>query len=240
MKKRLLIIVPIIVIFALISSLMIFGSVGTFSWFSDQVTSNDNTITAGELDLKIDSGDTLLPFTIEKFQPGETKGSPTYMIKNVGNVPGVLSFKVINVSTNENGVIQPESAAGDSSGVKLDPDNFTIATGDGELLDQVYMTFWVDDTSGQRPAPFDWQDNKFWSGYPDESGYYSLPVNTDLLAGKNVVLQPGQTLYIGVVTMFIDDTATSYGWILDGVLNNAAMGDDIKFDIILSLNQIVP
>jgi len=238
MKKKLAIILPIVVV---VLSFMVWGATATGAWFTDQVSSNANTVTAGELDLKIDGGDTLVPFVIEKFQPGETKGSPTYTLKNVGNVPGVLSFKVANVTTNENGVIQPESAAGDANGVRLDPDGFTIASGgEGELLDQVYMTFWVDDTPGQRPAPFDWQDNKFWSGYPDESSYYSLPVNVDLLAGKNVVLQPGQTLYMGVVTMFINDIATSYGWILDGVLNNAAMGDDIKFDVTLSLNQVQP
>ncbi len=238
MKKKLAIILSVTIAAILV---LAFGAIGTNAWFKDQVSSNANTITAGELDLKIDGGDVLIPFVIEKLQPGETKGSPTYMLKNVGNVPGVLSFKVTNVTTNENGIIQPESAAGDADGVKLDPDNFTIASsGEGELLDQVYMTFWVDDTPGQRPAAFDWQDNKFWSGYPDESSYYSLPVNVDLLANKNVILQPGQTLYMGIVTMFINDANTSYDWVLDGVPNNAAMGDDIKFDVTLSLNQVQP
>jgi len=211
----------------------------TSAFFSDTVTSTGNTFAAGTLDLQVDGGEVLIPFSVTNMQPGDTLGSPTYALTNVGTLPGVLSMEVHNVITNENGVIHPEELAGDAVGVRLDPDGFSIvASGFGELLDQTYIRFWVDDTPGQRPANFDWQDTKFWAGYPDESSYYSLPVDTDLMAGDNITLQPGETLYFGVVTRFIDDTSSSYGWILDGVANNAAMGDDFTFDIEMSLTQI--
>lgn len=221
-------------------ALMSVAAIGaTRAFFSDTVTSTGNTFAAGTLDLEVDGGDVLVPFSVLNMKPGDTLGSPTYELRNVGSLPGVLSFKVMNMVTNENGVIQPEDAAGDAVDLRLDPDGYSIvASGYGELLDQVYIRFWVDDTPGQRPANFDWQDNKFWAGYPDESSYYSLPVDTDLMAGKGITLDPGEVLYMGVVTKFIDDTNTSYSWILDGVPNNAAMGDDFTFDLEVSLSQL--
>lgn len=221
----------------------------TYAYFSDIETSAGNTLTAGTLDLKVDGNDAMIPYSVSKLKPGEIRGTPTYAIKNTGSVPGRLSYKVTNVTTNENGVSEPERAAGDADTVRLDPDGHSIAaSGTGELLDQVYLTFWVDDTPGQRPAPYDWEDAKYWAGYPDESSYYQLPVDTDLMAGKkwrsgpyagqDLILYPGQTAYIGIGVQFINDTQTDYGWILDGVRNNAAMGDDFKFDIELGLKQV--
>ena len=239
----------------IIMSLLIIGTImgiagaGTWAYFSDTEQATGNTFTAGTLDLQVNGLEGFIPYAVGNLKPGETRGTPTYAIKNVGSLPGTLSYKVTNVVTNENGVIEPEANAGDVEDVRMDPDGFSIAaSGKGELLDQVYMVFWVDDTPGQRPAPFDWQDAKFWGGYPDESSYYKLPVNTDLMAGKTwmsgpyagqpLVLQPGQTAYMGVGVSFISDTDTPYGWILDGVKNNAAMGDDFKFDIEVGLSQI--
>lgn len=212
----------------------------TRAYFSDTETSTGNTFSAGTLDLKVDGADAVVPFTVSNLKPGETKGSQTYTLKNMGSLPGVVTLKVKNVTTNENNLIEPEVSAGDSDGSRLDPDGFTIATdGKGELLDQLYLRFWVDDTPGQRPAPFDWQDT-YWSGYPDESSYYSMPINTDLMNGKNIIMQPGDELYMGSVAKFIDDTDTPYGWILDGVLNNATMDDDVRFDLEVGLKQVTP
>lgn len=225
-----------VMVVALVS---VVGYGATQAYFSDTETSEDNSFTSGVLDLQVEGEDSIVPFTVTNIVPGETKGSTTYMMQNVGTVPGVVTMKVTNVRTEENTVHEPEESAGDGSGVRLDPDNFSIATGDGELLDQVVMRFWVDDTPGQRPAPFDWQD-KYWEGYPDESSYYSLPVDTDLMASKNIVMQPGDVLYFGVVTKFISDTNTPYDWILDGVANNTAMDDSIIFDLEMGLQQVTP
>jgi predicted ribosomally synthesized peptide with SipW-like signal peptide len=222
----------------------------TRAYFSDVGTSTGNTFTAGTLDLKVDGQDALIPYSVADLKPGDSRGTSTYAITNTGSIPGVLSMKVKNVVTDENEVLGPEIKAGDAEDVRLDPDHYSIAaSGYGELLDQVMLTFWVDDTAGQRPAPFDWQDTKYWNGYPDESSHYSLPVNTDLMAGKTwksgpytgqpLILNPGQTAYIGIGAQFISDTSISYGWILDGIPNNAAMGDDFKFDLEIGLNQVI-
>ena len=241
----------ILISLAIIGVVAVIGVGATVAYFSDTETSTGNTFTAGTLDLKVNGGDVFIPYAVGNLKPGESRGTDTYVITNTGSLPGILSLKVANVITNENGVIEPESAAGDAESVRLDPDHYTIAaSGYGELLDQVSLTFWVDDTPGQRPAPFDWQDTKYSATYPDESSTYHLPVGIDLFAGKTwasgpyvgqpLIIYPGQTAYIGVGVRFIDDSWTSYGWILDGVRNNAAMGDDFEFDIELGLIQLTP
>lgn len=234
MKKIILSLVAVFAVVAVAAGI-------TWSQFNDSETSTDNSFAAGTLDLKVNDADSMATFTVENMVPGQTKGSPTYTLRNAGTVPGVVTMKVKNVRTEENGVTNPETKAGDSDGTRLDPDNFTIATsGQGELLDQLILKFWVDDTPGDRPAPFDWQDLFKTEVYPDESSYYSLPVDTDLMAGKNIVMNPGDVLYMGSVAKFIDDVDAPYGWILDGVLNNATMSDSVVFDLEVGLKQVNP
>ncbi len=231
----------ILISLSIVSMAGAIGIGGTVAYFSDTETSTGNTFTTGTLDLKVNGEDAFIPFEISNMKPGDTLGTATYTIKNNGSLPGVLSYKVTNVTTNENGVIDPEESAGDAENLRLDPDGYSIAaSGYGEFLDQVYIVFWVDDTSGQRPASYDWEDCKFWAGYPNESDYYSLPTDTDLMAEENIVLNPGEELYMGITVMFISETWPSYSWILDGIPNNTAMGDDFQFDIELGLNQITP
>ncbi len=79
-----------------------------------------------------------------------------------------------------------------------------------------------------------WLDTTI-GGYPDESSYYSIPVGSPIVLDADFNL--GETLDIGIKIKFLDDTWTPYGWILDGVPNNAAMGDSIKMDLVFDLTQ---
>lgn len=232
-----------------LAAILCIGMIGAaFAAFQDTESSTGNTFTAGSLDLKVNGVDAFVPYSVSNLKPGESRGTDTVSITNTGTLPGKLTFKVRNVVTNENDLVEPETTGGDAANLRIDPDGFSVGTGYGELFDQVYLVFWLDDQPGQRPSPSDWQDTKYWQGYPDESSYYSIPIDTDLLAGKvwasgtyagqPIVLQPGQTAYMGIGVKFIDDTDTPYAWILDGAKNNVAMSDDFKFDIEIGLNQI--
>ena len=230
------------ILFSILSILAVTGGVTayTMTQFTDTEKATGQVLGAASLDLQVDGKDEIVPFAVSNLTPGDRKGSPTYQICNVGSVAGKVQMKISNVVSNEGTIIEPETTAGDADSSRLDPDGFTIATsGYGELLDQLVLRFWVDDTPGQRPAAFDWQDT-YWEGYPDESSYYSLPVNTDILASKNFVLQPSACGYMGAVATFIDDTNTPYSWITDGVLNNAAMNDTVAFDMEVGLTQLAP
>lgn len=230
------------IVISALTILIVVGGVAayTYSQYNDTEAGTGDVLGAATLDLQVDGQDSIVPFTVANMQPGQTKGSPTYQICNVGTVAGKVFMKASNFVTNENSLVEPETSAGDAADSKLDPDGFTIATqGKGELLDQLYLRFWVDNTAGQRPAAFDWEDT-YYANYADESSYYSIPVDTDLLASKNFVLQPSACGYMGVTAKFIDDVDASYGWILDGVANNATMNDDVTFDMEVGLAQVNP
>ncbi len=108
MKKILLSLLGIIVVIGLVG-------LGAFAWFSDVETSNGNIFTAGTLDLNIDGGNTnVVKFTVANMRPGnQPKGS--YNLKNVGTINGFLDLENIVVTSAENGRLDPEIAAGDTT-----------------------------------------------------------------------------------------------------------------------------
>lgn len=218
-----------IIIIGVVAGMM---GAGTFSYFSDVETSSGNTFTAGVLDLKVGDNDPCCwSFSIGPMIPGQTYFSGFVNVTNMGNIPGNLTVNITNLFCHENGLEEPEIAAGDSANTQLDPDGFSQEGGYGELWDQVMFSLVIDDGDGVR----DWQDTTMYL-YPDESSYYSIPVNTPIVLDNNFTA--GETLGFGVEVKFIDDSWTSYSWILDGIPNNAAMGDSVSMDLVFKLEQI--
>lgn len=129
----------------ILASLLMIGLVigiagaGTWAYFSDTESVNENTFTAGTLDLKIsnldDESTTKLPFEIENVKPGDS-GSEKAKLKNEGNVAGTVYVKISNIVNDEHGLTAPESAMGDTTvtgelGANL---NVVIKVGSGPIL----------------------------------------------------------------------------------------------------------
>lgn len=75
-----------------ITALLIVGLVGggTYAWFSDTESSEDNTLTAGTLDLNINGGDdAVTTFDVSNVAPGDS-GSGNSTLTNVGSLLGEL------------------------------------------------------------------------------------------------------------------------------------------------------
>lgn len=90
-----------------------FGAIGTGAWFSDVEASTGNVLTAGTLDLTVDgSNNNAVKFTVNPFVPGN-QPTATYLLKNEGDITGYLDLHSIKVIDFENGIIEPESSAGD-------------------------------------------------------------------------------------------------------------------------------
>lgn len=105
----------------------------TAAWYSDTETSNDNTFTAGSLNLTVDGNDGInkVKWTVGPMVPGnQPKG--TFTLANTGNVAGFLDLENITVTSQENGIIEPETEAGDST------------TPDGELEDVLNLRLFTD------------------------------------------------------------------------------------------------
>lgn len=196
----------------LISALTI-GFVGvvaigaTLAYFSDLETSTGNTFAAGSLDLTIDGGNVnVVKFDVSNMRPGsQPKG--TYRLANVGTINGFLDIENIVLTEMENGCLDPELDAGDTT--CGDP-----GVGEGELGQVVNLRLFVDyNCDGWISTG----DKVFFNGL-----FSTLPGNFEL----NEPLNAGQEVCI---------VALADWW--STPLDNLAQGDSMTLDMTFELGQ---
>ena len=131
MKKILISLMAIALVIGLVGA-------GVVASFSDTETSTGNTFRAGTLDLKVgDENPNLSPdFTLGPLAPGAS-GSYTWVLTNVGNLPGFLDLSSVTVVNTEG--LNPESETGDTSepgelGANLLVELFLDVNGDGNYV----------------------------------------------------------------------------------------------------------
>ena len=235
-----------IIIIGVVAGMM---GAGTFSYFSDTETIANNTFTAGTLDLTVNGGDEPITclFSADNMAPGHTYNAGTITLRNNGSIPGRLTVKVSNPISHENGLMEPEIADGDLPGVEIDPTGYDANAGDGELWDQITVAIWIEgltyggagahNNNGEK----DWDDTilkDYSSTQDDYSNTCSIKLDTDLASGKNIILQPGESITLGVSVKFIDDNSNSWWGGQGSLTNNMAMSDDVQFDLIIGLEQV--
>jgi hypothetical protein len=227
---------PLIVSLSLIIAAGAIAGVGTLAQLSDSAVTGTHSWSAAVMDIRVGGSDNpTFHWTTTNMEPCTEYFTGFKRVKNVGSVDGNLTVTIRNLMCMENGLFAPEIAAGDSDNVQMDPDGFSQEGGYGELWDQVLFTFIIDMNGDlEHLNPAGWQD-KHIGLYPDESGYYSIPVDTPIVLDAD--FEPGETLDIGIAIHWIDDTNVPYTWILDGVPNNAAMSDTIEMDLEFNLFQ---
>ena len=124
-------------------AILIIGIVGggTWAFFSDNETSQNNTLTAGTLDLQVGAAD---PCTESidigtQIQPGNGGNAADWTTTNLGSVSGTFKVEIGSINNYENTRSEPEEAAGDT----------TSGATEGELGDFVDIAIWLDmDRSG--------------------------------------------------------------------------------------------
>jgi predicted ribosomally synthesized peptide with SipW-like signal peptide len=70
---------------------------GTFAWLTDTEAVQNNSLTAGTLDLKVDGSGTTVPFTFENIFPGD-QGNYTWNLHNVGTGDGRVYLQDIELT----------------------------------------------------------------------------------------------------------------------------------------------
>jgi predicted ribosomally synthesized peptide with SipW-like signal peptide len=121
---------------------------GAYAKFTDSEVSLTNKVAAGTLDLSVlnDPYPEYVPFDVKDAVPGmTTKGqtpSQTKMVhfKNVGNVAGNLSVKVVLDTNDENGVQEPEPAWDTTASGELAQNMLVSIDGLGAMIDQPLTT----------------------------------------------------------------------------------------------------
>ena len=126
-----------IIVLSLATLLMmaVVGS-GTWAYFGDNETSQNNSITAGTLDLQVGTSD---PCTEaidigSLLQPGDSSNAADWTVTNKGSTSGALKIAVSGITNYENTRTEPEQAAGDT----------TNGSTQGELGDSVDIAIWLD------------------------------------------------------------------------------------------------
>ncbi len=127
-RTKLYIMLAVITVAVLI---LAFGAIGVNAYFIDQETSEDNTLTAGTLDLTVDDQDdpNVVHMSVD-VNPGDTLHQ-YWVLKNVGTVCGQPSIEFANIVNYENGCTEPESA--------LDATCGDSGEGLGELGSKLYV-----------------------------------------------------------------------------------------------------
>ena len=98
MNKKMLLSILIIGVVA------VSAGAGTWAYYSDTETSNDNTLTAGTLDLQLDGANGIAGVSISNVAPGDLDvTADTILVSNEGTIDGTLTASVSNVGDSENG-----------------------------------------------------------------------------------------------------------------------------------------
>lgn len=188
----------------------------TKAWFLDTETSTGNTFTAGTLDLTVDGkeGPEVVHVVKENMKPqlpytyqGYNK---QFVLKNVGNLPGVVSITLKNLKNFENGCNEPETTLGDVT--------CTDADNQGELGQYTWVK-WSENHWGIYDPAIGWSGSAMFN-----------PLNT-----ANGVTVTGPTLAPG--QLFSAYMWLDFPFRADN-MENLAQGDNMTFDIEFVLNQV--
>ena len=181
----------------------------TIAQFEDTETSEDNTFTAGTLDLKVNDQDdpSVIHVVKENMVP---KPNWTYQgynqqfnLKNAGSVPGTVSWTIKNVENYENDCNEPEDSLGDIT--------CTAGSDQGELGQYT----WVQWSRNQAP----------WGSFGPQFNPFNTAADVEV---TGPVLAPGETL---AAYMWLDFPLRADN------LENLAQGDNLEFDIEFRLEQ---
>ena len=83
----------------LLVAVLAIGLFGTGAWFSSQVQSTNNSLTAATLSLTANGGSgTTQSYVLTNLKPGDWAPAGQVIAQNTGSIPGHLWFEVVNIS----------------------------------------------------------------------------------------------------------------------------------------------
>lgn len=179
----------------LVLLLLVGVGIGTYrltqALFSDTEVSQDNTFTAGTLDLSVDgnNGTAFDSITVENLgADGTIDGSKTWTINNSGSLPGTLSFSLRDLNNLENGCNEPEAI--------VDTTCANPGLGEGELGNAISAILTLDRNDGQGASTIVTNNlatanvGLFASQWDANAGTIEIPANGSVKVTMNWATDP--------------------------------------------------
>lgn len=209
MRKILIALLGVLLVAAL-------AGAGTFAYFSDTETSEDNSFTAGTLDLVVGGGASL-PFVFENIAPGDSD-TDYDGLKNSGSIAGELDIVMSATNNNDNGQEEPENDQGTD-------------TGNGDLGGQLKMALWLDLDEDGTAESTDIGLKSDGTTYDPSLGLDYATV--DSYSGKS---------WNGITTLDPSEGGNAdanivINWELPSGTDNRVMGDSVSYDLTFELEQ---
>jgi spore coat-associated protein N len=195
-----------------ITALLIIGLIGggTYAYFSDTEVSEDNTLTAGTLDLNIEGADDpVTTFNVGAVAPGDS-GSGNSTLSNVGSMAGELDISTSAVTNT------PGAGGGEYEG------------GSGELgaIAEIAMYLDIDQSGGATAGDIGFKSDE--TTYDPTGGFDYDIINN----------YASETWDAVIATMAISATDDFIAlWQVPTSANNTIQGDSVSFDITFTLEQ---
>ncbi|SFR47812.1 SipW-cognate class signal peptide [Halogeometricum rufum] len=182
---------------------------GTMALFSDEETSENNSISAGRLDMRVGAGGNA-NVNVGPIHPGES-GTESITLKNRNNstIGGVLDVTGVSVTSGENGRTDPEHEANDST------------AGQGELDDKLKLRAYVENADGD----YDFVDGAGDLVAGDKSSVGKIKAKNLKPRAVGFSVDPGET-----VELVVD-------WDLPESVGNVVQTDDVSLDLTFELVQ---
>jgi predicted ribosomally synthesized peptide with SipW-like signal peptide len=213
-----------IVIIALLALSLGYGAIAVFT---DEETTETNILTAGTLDLTVNDENEPLTLKIEvsNIAPGYDSGYYKWNCKNVGSLTGNLTVTFSAIVNDDNGLNDPETDAGDSTG----------GDGEGELgqylkpkgmwgpygwsVPSIVISVWQTGPTNPwgTPGLNGWGDKTFVYG--------ALAPGAEIAMFLQLTLDENLRIWDGTKWIEVDD--------------NIIQSDSVEFTITFKLEQIV-
>jgi predicted ribosomally synthesized peptide with SipW-like signal peptide len=200
----------------------------TGAYFSDTETVAGNSFTSGSIDLQLGAGNPI-PFNVTDVLPGATGAGKVTLTNAAGSVPADLDIDLADVIQSENGIIAPESAAGDyenggdlwisyeMAGYVDVNQNGTFDSGD------VQLTY-----NGQKAAyPGFWGGDFHYAGIGTDG-------SSNMSAGWNDIMTLNGGQSVDLVLMW----KINPNWTYPNYNQNIIMTDTLGFSVKSSLEQV--
>lgn len=215
MKRILLSLVVIVGVSAAVAG-------ATRAYFSDTETSTGNTFAAGTLDLEFGAGNSI-PFNVSDVVPGQSGTGKVTLTNATGSIDGVLDVNLENLVEAENGLVEPELAAGDyDNGGDLGLDSLQIAFFVDVNKDGVWNNGDIKLAYNGQVIPYSVQN--YLS--------YSTPRNTTAGWNDIMTMTAGQSVDV-VINWNVKTT-----WDYPNYNQNIIQTDSLGFDVFTSLEQV--